>query len=53
MDYDLWCAEQKADWTLVGSKAKKSFADVVRSNSAPKNPFLCDCFILQIMSPTS
>lgn len=36
MDYDLWCAEQKADWTLVGSKAKKSFADVVRSNSAPK-----------------
>lgn len=30
-DYDLWHSEQEAKWTLVGSKSKKSFADVARS----------------------
>ena len=32
-DHALWCLEQEAEWTLVGSKSKKSFADVVRSSS--------------------
>jgi len=35
-DYDLWCLEQDAEWTTVGSKIKKSFAEVVRSPLAPK-----------------
>jgi hypothetical protein len=26
-DYELWCHEQQSEWTLVGSKSKKSFAD--------------------------
>jgi hypothetical protein len=32
-EHALWCMEQDAEWTLVGSKSKskKSFADVVRS----------------------
>jgi hypothetical protein len=34
-DHALWCLEQEAKWTLVGSKSKKSFADVVHS-SLPK-----------------
>lgn len=37
-DYDLWRSEQEAEWTLVGSKSKKSFADVVRSNPSLKRP---------------
>lgn len=30
-DLALWCEEQEAEWTLVGSKSKKSYADAVRS----------------------
>ena len=33
-DHALWCLEQEAEWTTVGSKAKskKSFVEVVRSS---------------------
>lgn len=30
-DYDLWLREQEAEWTVVGSKSKKSYAQVVRT----------------------
>lgn len=29
-DYALWCKEQEDEWTIVGSKHKKSFDDIVR-----------------------
>jgi len=35
-EFDLWTLEQEAEWTTVGSKFKKSFAEVVHSPSAPK-----------------
>jgi hypothetical protein len=35
-EYDLWCHEQEAEWTTVGSKLKKSSADVVRSPPPPR-----------------
>lgn len=37
-DYALWCSEQEAEWTTVGSKSKKSFPDVVRSSSVSRKP---------------
>lgn len=37
-DFALWRLEQESEWTTVGSKSKKSFADVVRSSSVPKRP---------------
>jgi hypothetical protein len=37
-DYSLWRSEQVAEWTLVGSKAKISYADAVRSNPPQKKP---------------
>lgn len=37
-EYDLRCKERDAEWTLVGSKHKKSFADIVRSPISPKKP---------------
>lgn len=41
-DYALWLIEQESEWTTVGSKFKKSFADVVRlmPPAAKKTPFL-------------
>ena len=36
-EFDLWTLEQEAKWTTVGSKFKKSFAEVIRS-PAPKGP---------------
>jgi hypothetical protein len=30
-DLDLWHQEQEAEWTTVGSKSHKSYADVVRN----------------------
>jgi len=48
-EFDLWRLEQGSEWTTVGSRSKKSsvdvgskckrsFADVVHSSSAPRRP---------------
>jgi hypothetical protein len=29
-DYKIWCEEKEAEWTTVGHKFKKSFAEVVK-----------------------
>lgn len=34
-EFDLWCLEKEAEWTFVGSKSKRSFADVVHSHPKP------------------
>lgn len=35
-EFALWCDEQDAEWTTVGSKFKKSYADIVRSSPSHK-----------------
>lgn len=34
-EYDLWFAEQEAEWTIIGTKSK-SYAEIVRSPPIPK-----------------
>lgn len=31
-DFSLWCSKQEAEWTTVGPKFKKSFAEIVKSS---------------------
>lgn len=35
-DHSLWCAEQEAEWTLVGAKSRKSFADAAHPATVPQ-----------------
>lgn len=37
-EFELWCAEQDAEWTVVGSRSqakKKSYAEIIKSPTAP------------------
>jgi hypothetical protein len=38
-DFDLWRMKKDAEWTLVGSKSKKSYAHAVRT--PPKRTIFC------------
>lgn len=46
-DHAIWCTEREAEWTLVGAKHKKSYADDVRSTSC------CSTFSILAKAPTS
>lgn len=37
-DYAIWCEEQEAEWMMVGSKKKQSYADVARTPARPLKP---------------
>ena len=50
-DHSLWLQEQDAEWHLVGSKSKKSYADVAKSSI--KNQFSCAYLTPPTMLPGS
>ena len=37
-EFDLWCQEQEAEWTLVHHKSRKSYAEIVKSPSVLEVP---------------